>query len=85
MQDVNLTHADGRTAVASTPSELVTLKAMGFAPDAPVEESPSAEWSHDRLDAYAVAHNIDFAGARTKADKVAAIEAGHTVADSDNA
>lgn len=73
-QDIEMKHGDGRTAVASTPTEAVTLRAMGFVDSAPAEEQPSEDWSHAQLDAYAVAHNVDLSGAKTRAEKVAAIE-----------
>ncbi|HEY1177854.1 MAG TPA: hypothetical protein VGF17_16990 [Phytomonospora sp.] len=74
MQEQDFSHRDGRSAVATTPAEAVTLRAMGFTPAQPVVESPSADWTHDQLDAYALAHNVDLTGAKTKADKVAAIQ-----------
>ena len=83
MQEQDFKHADGRTATAATATEAVTLRAMGFAPTVAQDEAPSEEWSHARLDEYAVAHGIDLAGAKTKVDKVAAIESP-VVAD-DNA
>lgn len=80
---MQFTHRDGRSATAATPTEAVTLRAMGFVQDAaevPVEESPSADWSHERLDQYALSKNLDLSGAKTRADKVAAIEAGEKAA-----
>jgi len=76
MQEQEMQHRDGRTATAATPTERVTLQAQGFVLAAPAaDESPSADWTHERLDQYAVAHNVDLTGAKTKPEKVAAIEA----------
>ena len=76
-------HRDGRTASASTPTESVTLRAMGFVAQrqGAVDDSPSEEWSHARLDEYAVAHNVDLTGAKTKAEKAAAIAAPPAIDD----
>lgn len=82
MQEQKMQHRDGRTAVAATPTERVILRAQGFVLVEPeAVEAPSADWSHDQLDAYAVARNFDLAGAKTRADKVAAIEAAQKAAD----
>lgn len=49
-------------------------------PPAEVVETPTEDWTHDQLDAYAREHGIDLPStAKTKADKVAAI-AAHTPA-----
>lgn len=80
--ELELTHSDGRTAVATTPTERVTLRAMGFREAKPVVvEAPSEEWSHDRLDQYAVSKNFDLSGARTKVEKVAALADAQRAAD----
>ncbi|HEY1177860.1 MAG TPA: hypothetical protein VGF17_17020 [Phytomonospora sp.] len=46
----------------------------GDAPAYP-EGDPSEDWTGKQLDAYAADKNVDLAGASTKADKVAAIQA----------
>jgi len=80
--ELELTHADGRTATATTPTERVTLRAMGFREaKAPVVEEPSTDWSHDQLDQHATAKNVDLTGAKTKADKVAALAEAQNAAD----
>ena len=83
MEPITLTHhSDGRTAVADTPTDLVTLRAMGFREDDPVVvEEPSADWSHEELDAHATSRNFDLTGARTKPEKVAAIAEAQRAAD----
>lgn len=70
-----MTHADGRTATPGTATERVQLEAAGFRSPAAKADAPSAEWSHDELDAAAVGRNVDLAGAKTKAEKVAALNA----------
>lgn len=81
MQDQEMQHADGRTAVAATPTERVTLRAQGFVDAKPADELPSTDWTHERLDQYATAHNVDLTGAKSKADKLAAIEAPPVAVD----
>lgn len=76
MQELQeMTHPDGRTATPGTQSERVQLAAAGFRAPAAKAEGPSADWSHDDLDAAAVAANVDLAGAKTKAEEVAALSA----------
>lgn len=72
---VEMVHADGRVATPGTATDRVTLEAMGFRALEVKSEVPSESWSHDRLDEAAVRSNVDLAGARTKAEKVAALTA----------
>lgn len=82
MEPFELTHRDGRTAVAETPTEAVQLRAEGFREETPADvEVPSEDWSHARLDEYAVSKNLDLSGARSKADKVAAIADAESAAE----
>lgn len=47
---------------------------IASAPD-PVEAQPDETWTHTQLDAFAADRGIDLGGARTKADKLAALAA----------
>ncbi|HET8536085.1 MAG TPA: hypothetical protein VFL73_02795 [Solirubrobacteraceae bacterium] len=77
------THRDGRSATAATPTEAVTLKAMGFHPATQDAESPVDPQPGDDLDSrtvedlkgYAAEYGIDLAGASKKAEIVETIRA----------
>lgn len=74
MQDLQkMTHPDGREATPGTATDRVQLEAAGFRAPSEKVEGPSADWSHEQLDAEAVSRNVDLAGAKTKAEKVSAL------------
>ncbi|WP_030526609.1 hypothetical protein [Phycicoccus jejuensis] len=59
----------GTPSVESVAPAVLTLGGRDYPAGAPV-----TDWTHKQLDAYAVDHDVDLAGASTKAAKVAALE-----------
>ncbi|HEY1176481.1 MAG TPA: hypothetical protein VGF17_10010 [Phytomonospora sp.] len=74
----------GSTPPANVAEQITNEKAWDdsdadSAPEPPApaypEGEPSEDWKGDQLDAYASEKGVDLSGAKTKADKVAAIQA----------